>query len=229
MRYTRYDYKKKSGGNFFAWLLLVVILAIAIGIIIFKVFFNGGGFSNPLDFLNNDKEQEEKLPPGEEDEIFRIVQCGLYSKEENAKAILTTLPNGMKGFIVEEDGKFKVMAGIYKDEDGSKKVEELTKATINSFSIKCALSSSSIEGKMKVEIINALLQVINKIEEKDVKSVNTAELKKWTEESISNIEKSSEELDGLVKTIKELPEEFSKNNVEDSKKYLYNLLIKYRV
>lgn len=228
MRYTRYDYKKKGGGGFFLWILLIIILALAIGITIFKMFFSEGEISNSLK-VPNKSQQEESINTAENSSIFKIIQCGLFSKEENANSTLTTLPSSMTGFVIQEDGKFKVMAGIYKDEESAKKTEELTKASINNFTIKCCIPKDSSEKKIEAQIIEGYLQIINKFEESDVKSVKTVDFKKWTEETVANIKSPSEEVQNLVKVIKELPDEYTQKDVKTSKDFLYKLLIKYRV
>ena len=228
MSYTRYDYKKKGGGGFFLWILLIIILAVAIGITIFKMFFSEGEISNSLK-VPNKSQQEESINTAENSSIFKIIQCGLFSKEENANSTLTTLPSSMTGFVIQEDGKFKVMAGIYKDEESAKKTEELTKASINNFTIKCCIPKDSSEKKIEAQIIEGYLQIINKFEESDVKSVKTVDFKKWTEETVANIKSPSEEVQNLVKVIKELPDEYTQKDVKTSKDFLYKLLIKYRV
>lgn len=228
MRYTRYDYKKKGGGGFFLWILLIIILAVAIGITIFKMFFSEGEISNSLK-VPNKSQQEESINTAENSSIFKIIQCGLFSKEENANSTLTTLHSSMTGFVIQEDGKFKVMAGIYKDEESAKKTEELTKASINNFTIKCCIPKDSSEKKIEAQIIEGYLQIINKFEESDVKSVKTVDFKKWTEETVANIKSPSEEVQNLVKVIKELPDEYTQKDVKTSKDFLYKLLIKYRV
>ena len=228
MRYTRYDYKKKGGGGFFLWILLIIILAVAIGITIFKMFFSEGEISNSLK-VPNKSQQEESINTAENSSIFKIIQCGLFSKEENANSTLTTLPSSMTGFVIQEDGKFKVMAGIYKDEESAKKTEELTKASINNFTIKCCIPKDSSEKMIEAQIIEGYLQIINKFEESDVKSVKTVDFKKWTEETVANIKSPSEEVQNLVKVIKELPDEYTQKDVKTSKDFLYKLLIKYRV
>ena len=209
MRYTRYDYKKKGGGGFFLWILLIIILAVAIGITIFKMFFSDGEISNPLK-VPNKNQQEEGVNTDADSNIFKVIQCGLFSKEENANSALTTLPSSMTGFVIQEEGKFKVMAGIYIDEESAKKTEELTKASINNFTIKCSIPKDSSEKKIEAQIIEGYLQIINKFEESDVKSVKTVDFKKWTEETAANIKSPSEEVQNLVKVIKELPDEYTK-------------------
>lgn len=110
-----------------------------------------------------------------------------------------------------------------------KKTEELTKASINNFTIKCSIPKDSSEKKIEAQIIEGYLQIINKFEESDVKSVKTVDFKKWTEETAANIKSPSEEVQNLVKVIKELPDEYTKKDVKASKDFLYKLLIKYRV
>ena len=56
---------------------------------------------------------------------FIALQCGYYSKEENAKELLTSISKYCEPFIVEEDGKYRVLAGIYKEEDGLKKIRRI--------------------------------------------------------------------------------------------------------
>ena len=228
MRYTRYNYKKKNGWGFLLWLLLIIMLALAIGVTIFKMFFNDKNVEDSLSIFNQDNKQQEVVTE-ENSSVFKIIQCGLFTKEENAKETLNTLPSSMTGFIVQDEGKFKVMAGIYSDEDSAKKVEDLTNVSISSFGIKCAIPKTSADNKVEVQIIEGLLQIVNKFEESNVKSVKTSEFKKWTEETVSNVKNNSEELGGLIKFINELPDEYTKKNVQESKEFLYKLLIKYRV
>ena len=192
------------------------------------MFFSEGEISNSLK-VPNKSQQEESINTAENSSIFKIIQCGLFSKEENANSTLTTLPSSMTGFVIQEDGKFKVMAGIYKDEESAKKTEELTKASINNFTIKCCIPKDSSEKKIEAQIIEGYLQIINKFEESDVKSVKTVDFKKWTEETVANIKSPSEEVQNLVKVIKELPDEYTQKDVKTSKDFLYKLLIKYRV
>lgn len=222
MRYTRYDYKKKGGGGFFLWILLIIIFTI------FKMFFSEGEIGNSLK-VSNKNQQEESVNTDENSSIFKVIQCGLFSKEENANSTLTTLPSSMTGFVIQEEGKFKVMAGIYSDEESAKKTEELTKASINNFTIKCSIPKDSSEKKIEAQIIEGYLQIINKFEESGVKSVKTVDFKKWTEETAANIKSPSEEVQNLVKVIKELPDEYTQKDVKASKDFLYKLLIKYRV
>lgn len=228
MRYTRYNYKKKNRGGFLLWILLIIMLSVAIGITVFKMFFSDGKVEKSIKVPN--KEQQEKVETTEQNSsIFKIIQCGLFSKEENAKDTLTTLPSSMTGFIVEDEGKFKVMAGIYNNEDSEKKIDELTKASINSFGIKCAIPKDSSDKKVEAQIVEGYLQIINKFEESNVKSVKTADFKKWTEEVIVNIKDPNEELQSLIKVVNELPDEYTKKNLQESKVFLYKLLMKYRV
>lgn len=227
MRYTRYDYKRKKGNNFFAWFLLIIILAIAIGIVIFKMFFQGQEKS-PLDFFKKEPTNQQQSIKTEDGTIFKIIQCGLYSKKENAEGILGTLPKGIQGFIIEEDGKFKIMAGIFNEKDSLAKSEELTKSSINNFSVKCSITEKDTESKVKVEIINGYLQIVNKIGEQDVKSVNTQEFKKWAEEMGKKVDNVGKELEDLLNNIKELPDEYTKDDGVKTLNCLYNLIIKYK-
>jgi len=221
MRYTRYDYKKKKGDSIVWWLLLISILSIVIGIGIYNMFFLGVNKSNGT--ISN-----EKAISTEDDKVFTAIQCGLYSNEQNAQDLLKTIPEGYGAAIVQQDGKFKVIAGIFTKEEGEKKSNELASGNISNFKIKFDMSIKDTIIKTEGEIIQGYIKIINKVYEKDVKSINTKEFKTWTEE-VAEKASSNEELKLLVENIENLPEEYNKENSKESIKFLYNRLVKYKV
>ena len=48
------------------------------------------------------------------------------SNEQSAQELLKTIPEEYGAFIVQEDGKFKVIAGIFMYEEAEKKSNELS-------------------------------------------------------------------------------------------------------
>jgi hypothetical protein len=221
MRYTRYDYKKKKGDNFVWWLLLVFILSIVIGIGIYNIFLLDGNKSD------NGSISNEKIL-STEDISFIAIQCGLYSNEQNAQELLKTIPEEYGTFIVKQDEKFKVIAGIFVKEEGEKKSIELTSNNIANFRINFDMSVKDTMIKTEGEIIQGYISIINKLYEKDVKSINTKEFKTWTEE-VAEKTSNNEEINLLVDNIKKLPEEYNKEESIESVKFLYNILFKYKV
>ncbi|HEY5524092.1 MAG TPA: SPOR domain-containing protein, partial [Clostridium sp.] len=77
--------------------------------------------------------------------------------------------------------------------------------------------------------IQGYIMIINKLYEKDVKSINTKEFKAWTEDVVAKTSNNNEEIKSLVENIKNLPEEYNKESSKDSVKFLYNILLKYKV
>ncbi|MGG7176798.1 hypothetical protein ACQPU1_04330 [Clostridium paraputrificum] len=226
MRYTRYDYKKKKGGNFLIWLIFIIILAIGIGMGLFKILFSSD--INPIDTSKKDPSSQSVPSTKEENKVFGIIQCGLYSTKEAAETAISTMPVVFPAFVVEEEGKFKIMAGVYEGDILEKKMGELTSSSINNFRIKCDLPQNSMEKKAKVEVIDAYLKIINGLYEKDAESINTDELKVWVDELLNNVNEKDEEMSVLVENIKNLPAKYKKENVKESMIFMYNLLIKYK-
>ena len=223
MRYTRYDYKRKKKSNFLGWLCLVILLSILIGVSVFKIFF-GGGESTPE--VPGKLSNEKVVNNTQEVKSYGIVQGGLYSSKDGAESLLTTLPSNYLGFVVEEDGKFKAMAGIFFEENLEVIMKELTDLSINNFRIKCDIKQDSKNNKLKGEIIDGYLKIINKLYEKDVKSYNTSEFKGWVNELIKNLEVNDDEMKEIVENINLLPDEYKKENGKESLLFLYKILIK---
>lgn len=221
MRYTRYDYKRKKGDSFVWWLLLIIILSIIIGIGVYNIFLIGGNESNGTT-------SNEKTISTEENKSFTAIQCGLYANEQSAQELLNTIPEEYGAFIVQEAGKFKIIAGIFMYEEAEAKSSELAAANISNFRIKYDMPIADTGTKIEGEIIQGYIMIINNVYKKDVKSINTDEFKAWTEEASSKVS-DNEEIKLLVENIKNLPVEYNEESSKDSLNFLYNILIKYKI
>ena len=114
MRYTRYEYKKSNKVKFLCSVAIIALISIGSGFLISNFIFNGKQIE--------DNNSDNSIRGNNKDEVisFIALQCGYYSKEENAKESLTAISKYCEPFIVEEDGKYRVLAGIYKEEEGLK-------------------------------------------------------------------------------------------------------------
>lgn len=226
MRYTKYDYRKKNKnkGRVIFPFLIIISLGVVLGIIVFKIFFIGG---NSI-FNNINSEEAISKEEGEKLQLVAI-QCGLYEKKENAESALLTIPSSNTKFIIEEDGKFKVMAGIFTMEELDEKRSELEKNSINNFVLKFKFTEDSIDSKIQGEIINGYLKIINKSFNEDIKNINTQEFKIWVEDVSSKSVNKSEEIITLLEKINLLPEEYQKENGQEDILYLYNIITKYKI
>ncbi|MGL5415223.1 MAG: SPOR domain-containing protein [Clostridium sp.] len=257
MRYTRYNHNnnnRRGGGrrgknNFFLIGLAVCIpLAIGIGMIFGPMIFKQGEgiegtekktpvtkeddankkndeTTNPPPVNEKEKDNKETV----EKESFFILQCGVYGKEENAKTALKEVPEEFNKFISKDGDKFKVIAGIYKEEEAKKKSDELSKDEIVNVKIRIEIPKGDANGVKLSKIMVAYMDIIEKFENKDTKSVNLEEFKKWTEELKDAKNEENDEVKKLKEHIKSLPKVLERKDVQKSVEYIYNILNKYRV
>ncbi|MGL4874995.1 MAG: SPOR domain-containing protein, partial [Clostridium sp.] len=166
---------------------------------------------------------------GVEKETFFIVQCGVYGKEENAKTALKEIPETFNKFVSKEGEKFKVIAGVYKEEKAKQKAEELDKAKIVNVKIRTEIPKKDDNGMKISKIVVAYIDILEKFENKDTKSVNLDEFKKWTEELKGTEKEENEEVKKIKEHIKALPKVLERKDIQKSVEFLYNILNKYRV
>lgn len=228
MRYTKYDYRKKNKNKALVMFpfIIIISLGIVLGAIVFKLFFIG---NNSITNIFNDLDSTETVSnEGAGKLSLGTIQCGLFGKKENAESAVLKIPSNYSKFIIEEDGKYKVMAGLYVAEDLEEKKSELEKSSIENFIVKYEINEDSIDGKVEGEIISGYLKIINKIFNDDVKSINTQEFKSWAKSLSDTNTNKSEVIQALLERINSLPEEYQKEKGEEDIIYLYNLVKPYR-
>lgn len=222
MSYTRYDYRKKGKKNFIIY-FLVIIFSMIIGTIIFKFLLLG-----KTELIKNNKIGNNfNNSDAKENISFGIIQCGLFSSEENATEALNNISSDFQKVLVKSDDKYKVIAGIYSKENIDEKLSLLSNQQVESFNINCVLNNNDSNEKIISKIIEAYLKVIDTVNEKDVEGYNTTKFKQWVSD-ISSSCKEEENINKLLKNINFLPEEYKKENINDSINFLYYFLIKYK-
>ena len=117
---------------------------------------------------------------------YYFLQCGVYSTKENAVSFLDGCPLNEDCFIIEETGKYKVLCGLYNNNDICKKEEILNKSKIDSFKIKLDSGIAEQESRVKYELINGYIQIMDKVSENEVKSIKTNEFKEWAKKILEN-------------------------------------------
>jgi hypothetical protein len=222
MRYTRYEYKKSSKIKFLCNVAIIIGISIGSGVYISNFIFNGKHIQN-----NNSDNLRNSTESNYEGEVPKIIalQCGYYSKEENAKDLVTSISKYCEPFIVEDNGKYRVLAGIYKDQDGLKKMEELKSNKIDVAKINLNILSNNIENKEIIEIIDGFLTIVGKLQDSEVKSIKTTEFKEWADKIINdNNGDKSKKIDDLSSYVKNLPDEINKTNSNANIQELYKLI-----
>lgn len=218
MRYTRYEYKKQGKVKFVMSVVLVATVSIGSGLYISKFLFSTKETSNMTQVTQ--KQNETVQSQG-----IMALQCGYYSKKENADISIPTISSYCQPFVVEENGNYRVIAGLYDDELGMKKLDELKGKGIDVAKVSIQIPTDTLEGKKIFQIVEGFLQITSKFEESDVKSVKTADFKTWVDGIINDGNSiQSEKLKGIQSYVQSLPDEISKSNSADSVQSLYTLI-----
>ena len=164
----------------------------------------------------------------EEVERFTLIQCGYFSKEENAKQVLNGMNSDFNSFIVKDaEGKYRVLAGITTEENSSTLMQKLKEKGIENIKVNLDLNKND-EVENQISAITAgYLEILDTAGKEEVKEVNTSDFKKWTNdlEEISDSDKI-EVLKEYKEHIKALPESINKNNIVSELEYIYSILSK---
>lgn len=218
MRYTRYEYKKSSKIKFLFSVVVIVAMSIGGGLYVSNFIFNGNEIQN-VDNNNSGYLNEDKLPN------IIVLQCGYYSKEENAKESLSSLSKYCEPFIIEEDGKYRVLAGIYSEDEGLKKMQEFKSNNVDVSKISLNLPTNNLENKKLIEIVNGFLTIVNKLQDNEVKSIKTTEFKTWSDKIIDDGNSdTSNKIKDLRNYVDNLPDEIDKTNSNTNMQELYKLI-----
>lgn len=226
VRYTRYNYRNKNKNklNVLFGFVVVVVLAVFIGTGLFNSIFK-----DKTDILPKKSTDASVSNNKSENSVeFAIVQCGVYSKKEVADETLKKIPSTYPAFIIEESGKFKVIAGIFNIDNVNDKMNELKAMNIENFRIKCNVSSNVSDKAVEEALINNYLQIVNKVCEKDVKSVNIAEFKQWIADNAELSCEKNSDIKEMVENIKNNSDEYTRDKVKDSMNFIYKIIVKYK-
>lgn len=217
MRYTRYEYRKSSKVKFLIIVITICSISIGGGLYISKFVFSGKQ-------IEDNSKYSTEINYEKQDENFIALQCGYYSKEENAKELLNSISKYCEPFIVEDEGKYRVLAGVYKEQDGIKKIQEFKTNNIDVAKVNLNIQGDKLEIKKITEVIDGFLTITNKLQEKEVKSIKTAEFKTWVDTVINDGGIQSKKIEDLNNYVKDLPEEIDKANNDENMKELYKLV-----
>lgn len=223
MGYTRYDLRRKKKHNYSYIILIcgVLVLAFISGSIISKLFIKdiNSEESNSLKNQNNIVQ-----PVGEKS--FIAIQGGVFANKENAEKLKISLSVYGNPFIVSENGKNRVILGIYTEKESEEIINKLKGNNIEFSKISFKYDLSNPCNLQIAETIDAQLQIIEKLSEDNVKSVQTKQLKKWCNDlkSVDENEANYNTLIDLKEHIKKLPDEITKDSLEEYNIYLYKKL-----
>lgn len=221
MRYTRYEYKKSGNFKFLLAVVAVAALSVGGGMYISNAIF---GDKEAVDRTASAYTSEQTTNKIQSSNVVAI-QCGFYSKKENADALVSSINQYCHPFIAEENGNYRVIAGIYNEEDSAKKIQELEGKGIEVAKSTIALNADTSDDKKIIEIADGFLKIMSKFEESDVNSVKTSEFKNWCNNIINEEgQAQGDKLKQIETYVQNLPDEVDKNNNSETAYGFYKLI-----
>ncbi|MBW9169813.1 SPOR domain-containing protein [Clostridium estertheticum] len=240
MRYTRYNYKApKKNNNFIIVITLILIVAIALGTIFAKLLPNNSKIASAdnkvtkislqKDTKTNKVSVDDSKDKSQNDiKEYVALQCGVFSKMESALILKKSLAEYGTPFIVVEDKLNKVLIGVYPKGGADSIIKQLTAKKITYSKINFQLEGKDLTSAQTNEMISADIEILNKLSEKDTKSVQTVKLKKWmtTLTGADTKNKSYASMTTIKSYLTALPEEVNKDKTEDGYIYIYKFIKK---
>ncbi|APC41350.1 hypothetical protein [Clostridium estertheticum] len=240
MRYTRYNYKApKKNNNFIIVITLILIVAIALGTIFAKLLPNNSKIASAdnkvtkislqKDTKTNKVSVDDSKDKAQNDiKEYVALQCGVFSKMESALILKKSLAEYGTPFIVVEDKLNKVLLGVYPKGGADSIIKQLTAKKITYSKINFQLEGKDLTSAQTNEMISADIEILNKLSEKDTKSIQTVKLKKWmtTLTGADTKNKSYASMTTIKSYLTALPEEVNKDKTEDGYIYIYKFIKK---
>lgn len=235
MKYTRYDLKReKSIKSFVIFTCIIFATAFILGTFIFKVIFKTSGNLNSntastafQNKIHNDSNSNSVVDG--KSVKFIVVQGGVYKDKNNAIQEKNLLTKYGVPFSIQDSDKTKVFLGIFQEDIGEKMMKSLTDQKVDNSKVVFTIKKDDLCNAEIAEIINANLQILNKLLEQDVKSIQTDGLKKWCSSlKCGEDEKRDNKLvlKELEEHVSKLPKEIEKDKVEENYTYIFNVLKK---
>lgn len=242
MRYTRYNYKKKGNKNkaikFILSFLMMSIFVVGVGVLLANIIIyflpindSGEGISvnsQIEETVDNNSIEEAEQVVSSINSSFAIIQCGYFSKNENANIVFNSINKQYGAFIFNDGDKFKVLAGVYKDQDAQSVIDNLKSSGIEAVKFGVNLDSSNKIESQIAAICDGYIKILNTVLSNDVTAVKTEDFKTWISK-LENIEQgeNKEVLDGLKSHMNELATEINRENVPQEMEFLYKVLLNF--
>lgn len=234
MKYTRYDIRKRnnSTAGLVIITIMILILAYIIGSVISNLFLKNGksaAFNHEVSQTQNKGETISKKNGSISSEVlFIALQGGKFTQKSNADEEIEILKPFGNPFIIEEEGKYKVMLGIFSADQAKDVCKILSDNNIENSKMNFTVKQSDLCDKEILEILNGYTEVLTALRGKNVKAVQTEEFKKWCS-SLKNTDDKSKNiqiLNELKGKVKNMPKEIQKQNTSEYYIYIYSILKK---
>lgn len=251
--------KKKGGGNnnnnnegknFIFLFIGVIVIALVISTIMSKFIWPEGKqiseeekaqtsslesekINEDIKDETNPKEDKSEVAPiseSKEGQEYVMLQCGFYSNKENADKIKDTLKDDYVAVSLKEGENYRVIVHIGTEEEAISLSDKLSKAGVSNTKSRFKILKEDTCSNEIIEMINGYINIINKLKEDNVKGVKTDEFKSW----VNSLEEHKDSKNfKIFKELKEginkIPEEISKENIEESYQMVFNTLNNFKV
>lgn len=222
---------------------LILVVAIALGTIFSKLLPNNSKvastatstdnkitkISSPNDTnVNKVSMNVSKDTSQNNSKDYVALQCGVFTKMESAIVLKNSLAQYGTPFIVVENKLNKVLLGVYPKGGADSIIKELTAKKITYAQINFQLQGNDLTSAQTNEMISADIKILNKLSEKNTKSVQTVELKKWMT-ALSGADKTNKSyvsMNTIKSYLTALPKELQKEKTEDGYIYIYKFIKK---
>lgn len=232
MKYTRFDLKKKSNSGRFVWYVLcILIAAFILGTIISKIMSKEAWPKSILNLKQNNIESRNQQQVTKKNVKYIAVQGGMYANKDNAENEKKLLSGYGNPFEITDGNNTRVFIGIYDETGAEGIIKTLNTNNVPNSKMIFELNVNDLCDAEISEIINADLQIINKLSDKEVKGIQTEELKKWCSQ-LKAADKNSKNisvLNELNAYINSLPKEIQKDKVEENYIKIYTILKKIKI
>jgi hypothetical protein len=238
MKYTRYDLKReKSTKPFVFFTCIILAAAFILGTFIFKVGFRASGNLNQnvanavsQNKVQNTSDKSSSAVDGKSTK-FIVVQGGIYKDKNNAAEEKSLLTKYGFPFSIQDSDKTRVFLGVFQEDVGEKMMKSLTDQKVDNSKMAFTIKRNDLCNVEIAEIINANLEILNKLSEQDVKSIQTDGLKKWCSSLKSEKTENGNNklvLKDLMEYVSKLPKEITKDKAEENYIYIFNILKKVK-
>ncbi|WP_125152612.1 hypothetical protein [Clostridium rectalis] len=211
---------------------MILILSFLIGSVFSKIFIKDTANDTAIkteNVVNKEKDKNEIIKSNKTFKYLAI-QGGIFQNDNNANEVYKILQSYGSPFIIQDNKYKRVFLGIYSENQGNKIMKSLENKKIDNSKMTFVIEGKDICDLEIGEIINAYIQILNKLGEKDVKSIETKEFKKWCSEleKIQGNKKNIQVLNEIKGKIKTMPETMSKEKISENYIFLYSVLKKIK-
>jgi hypothetical protein len=232
MKYTRYDYrrKKEDKTTVIVMFVSIVLAAVLLGTALSSLFMKDSGSSIPEEDSTSVTNSTPEPNTAEKNTTvnFIVIQGGYYGVKENADIQKEKLKMVVNPFIVEDTGKYRVLAGIYNEDEYEKIVKKIKEGGLDNAKTTYSIQAVDQSIYQITEIIKGHLKILTTLVDSTVTAVKTEDFKVWIG-TLSETDESNEQyqlLEEYKKYVNSLPEEISKEKVEENYIYIYEIIKK---